>query len=74
MAHIQHSISRAEIIFGINALSGREVLSDGSTNGAWDSTNAESFMRYTVKKNYTMYAWELGNHPFSHLFPLLCLI
>ncbi|GJV14467.1 heparanase-like protein 3 [Tanacetum coccineum] len=56
-----HLISRAEIVFGLNALNGREVLSDGSTNGAWDSTNAESFMRYTVKKNYTMYAWELGN-------------
>lgn len=51
----------AEIIFGLNALNGREVLSDGSTNGAWNSTNAESFMRYTAKKNYTMYAWELGN-------------
>ncbi|XP_024967541.1 heparanase-like protein 3 isoform X1 [Cynara cardunculus var. scolymus] len=51
----------AEIIFGLNALTGREVLADGSTVGPWDSTNAESLMRYTVKKNYSMYAWELGN-------------
>lgn len=53
--------TRAEIIFGLNALNGRKVQADGSTVGAWNSTNAESFMRYTVKKNYTMYAWELGN-------------
>ncbi|KAK9070824.1 hypothetical protein SSX86_011226 [Deinandra increscens subsp. villosa] len=51
----------ARIIFGLNALNGRELHSDTSTTGAWDSTNAESLMRYTVKKNYTMYAWELGN-------------
>ncbi|KAI7745696.1 hypothetical protein M8C21_011902, partial [Ambrosia artemisiifolia] len=51
----------AKIIFGLNALNGRQLNADGSTVGAWDSTNAESFMRYTVKKNYKMYAWELGN-------------
>ncbi|KAI3670873.1 hypothetical protein L1987_87517 [Smallanthus sonchifolius] len=34
---------------------------NGSTVGAWDSTNAEALMRYTVKKNYTVYGWELGN-------------
>ncbi|KAL4571436.1 hypothetical protein LXL04_018195 [Taraxacum kok-saghyz] len=51
----------AVIIFGLNALNGRQVRPDGSTVGAWNSTNAESLIRYTVKKNYTMYAWELGN-------------
>ncbi|KAL8254878.1 hypothetical protein R6Q59_033099 [Mikania micrantha] len=51
----------AKIIFGLNALNGRKLQADGSTVGAWDSTNAESLMRYTVKRNYTMYAWELGN-------------
>ncbi|KVH93764.1 Glycoside hydrolase, catalytic domain-containing protein [Cynara cardunculus var. scolymus] len=51
----------AEIIFGLNALAGKTILSDGSAAGPWDSANAESLMRYTVKKNYTMYAWELGN-------------
>lgn len=57
-----HSVflSRAVVIFGLNALNGRKLLADGSASGAWDSTNAESLMRYTVKKNYTLYAWELG--------------
>ncbi|PWA42308.1 glucuronidase 3 [Artemisia annua] len=50
----------AEIIFGLNALAGKTVVS-GSAVGPWDSANAESLIRYTVKKNYTMYAWELGN-------------
>ncbi|KAI3714877.1 hypothetical protein L6452_21837 [Arctium lappa] len=52
---------RAEIIFGLNALAGKTVLADGSATGPSDSAMAESLMRYTVKKNYTMYAWELGN-------------
>ncbi|KAK1434677.1 hypothetical protein QVD17_00426 [Tagetes erecta] len=51
----------AKIIFGLNALNGRIVKADGSTVGAWDSTNAESLIRYTVKNNYTIYGWELGN-------------
>ncbi|XP_076953978.1 heparanase-like protein 3 [Bidens hawaiensis] len=51
----------AKIIFGLNALNGRQVHADGSTVGSWNSTNAESLIRYTVKKNYTIYAWELGN-------------
>ncbi|KAI3803050.1 hypothetical protein L1987_31198 [Smallanthus sonchifolius] len=51
----------AEIIFGLNALAGKTILANGSAVGPWDSANAESLMRYTVKKNYTMYAWELGN-------------
>ncbi|KAL6965535.1 heparanase [Sarracenia purpurea var. burkii] len=53
--------SGAQVIFGLNALSGRSIRSDGSTIGAWDSTNAESFIRYTVGKSYTIYGWELGN-------------
>ncbi|XP_023734062.1 heparanase-like protein 3 [Lactuca sativa] len=51
----------ANIIFGLNALSGKTIQADGSATGAWDSANSEYLMRYTVKKNYTMYAWELGN-------------
>ncbi|XP_076918022.1 heparanase-like protein 3 [Bidens hawaiensis] len=51
----------AEIIFGLNALAGKKILADGSAVGAWDPANAESLIRYTVKKKYTMYAWELGN-------------
>lgn len=53
--------SGAEIIFGLNALNGRSIKSDGSAIGAWNYTNAEMFMRYTVKKGYTIYGWELGN-------------
>ncbi|PSS13898.1 Heparanase-like protein [Actinidia chinensis var. chinensis] len=53
--------SGALVVFGLNALSGRSIMPDGSAVGAWDSTNAESFMRYTVKKGYPIYGWELGN-------------
>ncbi|XP_058206920.1 heparanase-like protein 3 isoform X2 [Rhododendron vialii] len=51
----------ALVIFGLNALTGRTIRSDGSAVGTWDSTNAESLMRYTVGKGYSMYGWELGN-------------
>ncbi|XWS70760.1 hypothetical protein CRYUN_Cryun03dG0076600 [Craigia yunnanensis] len=51
----------AKIIFGLNALTRRSITSDGSAIGAWNYTNAESFMRYTVEKNYTIHGWELGN-------------
>ncbi|XP_043699659.1 heparanase-like protein 3 [Telopea speciosissima] len=51
----------AVVIFGLNALSGRTLASDGSAVGPWNSTNAESLIRYTVNKNYTIHGWELGN-------------
>ncbi|CAL5435150.1 unnamed protein product [Camellia sinensis] len=51
----------AKIIFGLNALSGRTVGPDGSAVGAWNSSNAESLIRYTVNKGYTINGWELGN-------------
>ncbi|KAG6724079.1 hypothetical protein I3842_03G239900 [Carya illinoinensis] len=51
----------AKIIFGLNALSGRTLQPDGTSTGTWDHKNAESFMRYTVSKNYTIHGWELGN-------------
>ncbi|KDP30214.1 hypothetical protein JCGZ_16996 [Jatropha curcas] len=53
--------SGAKIIFGLNALAGRSIQPDGSAAGAWDYTNAESFISYTVKKNYSIHGWELGN-------------
>ncbi|KAF8012100.1 hypothetical protein BT93_I0278 [Corymbia citriodora subsp. variegata] len=53
--------SGAKIIFGLNALNGRTIPSQGPAVGAWDSTNAESFIRYTVNKNYKIFGWELGN-------------
>ncbi|XVE71532.1 hypothetical protein DITRI_Ditri10aG0158300 [Diplodiscus trichospermus] len=51
----------AKVIFGLNALTGRSIKSDGSTVGAWNYTNAESFIRYTAEKHYTIHGWELGN-------------
>ncbi|GMP60255.1 hypothetical protein CsSME_00023192 [Camellia sinensis var. sinensis] len=53
--------SGAQVVFGLNALTGRTIQPGGSAVGAWDSTNAESLMRYTVKKGYTIHGWELGN-------------
>ncbi|KAE9601771.1 putative glycosidase [Lupinus albus] len=50
----------AKIIFGLNALAGKSIKS-GYAVGPWDHSNAESFIRYTVKKNYTIHGWELGN-------------
>ncbi|KAF3962250.1 hypothetical protein CMV_013219 [Castanea mollissima] len=52
---------QAKIIFGLNALYGRSIQSNGSAVGAWNYTNAESLIRYTVGKNYTIHGWELGN-------------
>ncbi|KAK3029878.1 hypothetical protein RJ639_038675 [Escallonia herrerae] len=51
----------AKVIFGLNALSGRTVGSDGLAVGAWNSSNAESLIRYTVNKGYAIHGWELGN-------------
>lgn len=51
---------RAKIIFGLNALAGRTIQSDGSAAGAWNYSNAESLIRYTVDKKYTIHGWELG--------------
>ncbi|XP_039023932.1 heparanase-like protein 3 [Hibiscus syriacus] len=53
--------SGAKIIFGLNALSGRSIKPGGPAIGPWNYTNAESFIRYTVEKNYNIYGWELGN-------------
>nr|GMC58587.1 heparanase-like protein 3 [Ipomoea batatas] len=50
--------SGAVIIFGLNALYGRRP---SHVNTPWISTNAESLIRYTVKKGYTIRGWELGN-------------
>ncbi|KAI3701517.1 hypothetical protein L6452_26660 [Arctium lappa] len=53
--------TRAVVTFGLNALMGKTVFANGSTIGAWNWTNAETLMRYTVQKNYTIHGWELGN-------------
>ena len=51
---------RALVVFGLNALAGRNIQIDGSAAGAWDTSNAESFIRYTVEKGYAIHGWELG--------------
>ncbi|KDP33563.1 hypothetical protein JCGZ_07134 [Jatropha curcas] len=51
----------AAVIFGLNALKGRTIASNGSAVGAWDPRNAESLIRYTVNKGYKIHGWELGN-------------
>uniref|UniRef100_A0A7N0T141 Heparanase-like protein 3 n=2 Tax=Kalanchoe fedtschenkoi TaxID=63787 RepID=A0A7N0T141_KALFE len=58
--------SGAQIIFGLNALYGRTLkpAPPGQSTpavGPWDHSNAESFIRYTVKKGYPIHGWELGN-------------
>lgn len=51
----------ALVVFGLNALAGRNIQVDGSAAGAWDTSNAESLIRYTVEKGYAIHGWELGN-------------
>ncbi|KAG4930101.1 hypothetical protein JHK86_047062 [Glycine max] len=49
-----------KVVFGLNALAGKSLKS-GSAVGPWNYTNAESLIRYTVRKKYTIHGWELGN-------------
>ncbi|KAF2287248.1 hypothetical protein GH714_039440 [Hevea brasiliensis] len=51
----------AVVIFGLNALKGRTIASDGSAVGAWDPSDAESLIRYSVNRGYRIHGWELGN-------------
>nr|XP_043612997.1 heparanase-like protein 3 isoform X2 [Erigeron canadensis] len=55
------NFQRAKVIFGLNALSHREVNTNQLVMGPWNSSNAESLMQYTVDKGYTVHGWELGN-------------
>ncbi|CAA0821074.1 Heparanase-like protein 3 [Striga hermonthica] len=56
-------ISRAGAIpiFGLNALNGKIIWRGKNAMGPWDSTNAESLIRYTAEKGYSVHGWELGN-------------
>ncbi|GFQ00448.1 heparanase-like protein 3 [Phtheirospermum japonicum] len=54
-------LAGAKIIFGLNALTGRTIGSDGNTRGAWNSSNSEYLIRHTVDNGYTIHGWELGN-------------
>ena len=69
MNHCLHSW--AEIIFGLNALNGKRIRSDGSIAGAWDSSNGEAFIHYIVEKGYNIYGWELGNIIYLSMVSLL---
>lgn len=52
---------RAKVTFGLNTLNGKKIASDGRTAlGDWDSSNAESLIRYTVSRGYNIHGWELG--------------
>uniref|UniRef100_A0A7N2RC29 Heparanase-like protein 3 n=1 Tax=Quercus lobata TaxID=97700 RepID=A0A7N2RC29_QUELO len=52
----------AVVVFGLNELSGKTIDSQGPAVGAWNSSNAESLIRYTVNKGYNIiHGWELGN-------------
>nr|XP_011457618.1 PREDICTED: heparanase-like protein 3 [Fragaria vesca subsp. vesca] len=51
----------AKIVFGLNVLTGKTFKNNIPAIGDWDFTNAESFIRYTVKNNYSVAGWELGN-------------
>lgn len=46
------------------------MQSNGSAGGAWNHTNAESLIRYTVRKNYTIHGWELGKNNLTCLWPI----
>lgn len=58
---------RAIVTFGLNAPYGRTVKSGNLVVGDWNSSNAESLLRYTVNKGYPILGWELGE-----LMQLLC--
>ena len=53
------------MIFGLNALSGRTIGLDGLAAGAWNSSDAESLIRYSANKGYTIHGWELRALIFS---------
>ncbi|KAL0403851.1 UNVERIFIED_CONTAM: Heparanase-like protein 3, partial [Sesamum radiatum] len=53
--------AEAVIIFGLNALHGKLIHPNHTATGPWNPSNAASFIRYTVKKGYQIYGWELGN-------------
>uniref|UniRef100_K1Q170 Heparanase n=1 Tax=Magallana gigas TaxID=29159 RepID=K1Q170_MAGGI len=47
------------LIFDLNSLY--------RTDGVWNSSNAEALIKYSIKKNYSMAGWELGNEPGEYL-------
>ncbi|KAF5200772.1 Heparanase-like protein, partial [Thalictrum thalictroides] len=53
----------AIVTFGLNALYGRHKIKGLAWGGAWDSSNAYEFIKYTVSKGYHIDSWEFGNDP-----------
>ncbi|GJN35288.1 hypothetical protein PR202_gb24041 [Eleusine coracana subsp. coracana] len=51
----------AVVTFGLNALQGRQQIRKGVWGGAWNSSNVQEFMEYTVSMNYPIDSWEFGN-------------
>ncbi|GMH31566.1 hypothetical protein Nepgr_033410 [Nepenthes gracilis] len=49
------------VTFGLNALYGRKKSKRSAWVGAWDSTNAHDFIKYTISKGYKINSWEFGN-------------
>lgn len=62
------------VTFGLNALYGRTISSDGSVTGPWNSTNAEALLRYTVNRGYMIHGWELGKNKLLILLILTDMI
>ncbi|TXG51684.1 hypothetical protein EZV62_024208 [Acer yangbiense] len=52
---------RAVLTFGLNALYGRHQIKKGVWGGAWDSSNAQDFIKYTISKGHRIDSWEFGN-------------
>ncbi|KAK1292810.1 Heparanase-like protein 1 [Acorus calamus] len=56
----------AIVTFGLNALRGRHQTGKGIWGGAWNSTNTQRFIEYTISKGYPVDAWEFGNELSGH--------
>ncbi|KAI3860480.1 hypothetical protein MKX03_013483 [Papaver bracteatum] len=51
----------AIVTFGLNALYGRHKTGKDAWGGAWNSSNARDFIKYTISKGYHIDSWEFGN-------------
>ncbi|KAK1263807.1 Heparanase-like protein 1 [Acorus gramineus] len=51
----------AIVTFGLNALHGRRQIEGQEWVGAWNSSNARSFIKYTISRGHRIDSWEFGN-------------
>ncbi|CAL5372313.1 unnamed protein product [Camellia sinensis] len=49
------------VTFGLNALYGRQEITNKVWGGDWDSSNANDFINYTISKGHRIDSWEFGN-------------